>query len=139
MIFTLPSCPRASSLRTVGRRWPRRWLHLHWRFDDGSCLAGLRFLTSAPESTPLVNGPPGARAGGFGWRCRRLIRWQVRRRLRGKRTSGRFPRTNRVSKGAEQHETIPPYQSGSNMPPGSYLLRMHKRVPISLKRSSVND
>ena len=105
MIFTLPSCPGTSSLRTVGR-WPRRWLHLHWCLDDGSCWAGLRFLTSAPESTPLVNGPPSARAGRFGTGCRRLVRWQVPRWLRGKGSGARFPRMNGIRKGTKQYEMV---------------------------------
>jgi hypothetical protein len=102
----LPSCPGTSSLRTVGRR-PRWWLHLHWCFDDGSRTA-FRFLTRAPESTPLVNGSPRARAGGFSSGCMRLFRWQVRRWLWGKRTSARFPKINRLSEGSEQYKTICP-------------------------------
>lgn len=31
------------------------------------------------------------------------------------------------------------HQSGSNMPPGSYLLRMHNKEPISLGSPLAND
>lgn len=105
MIFTLPSRPGASSLRTVGR-WPHgcpvRWLH-HWRLDNRSSLARLRFLTSAPESAPLVNRSPSARAGRFRTGCRRLIRWQISGLLRRDRSRARFPRMNGVRKG---HRTV---------------------------------
>ncbi len=51
--FTLPSCPRASSLCTI-RRWCR------WRccFNDRSSWPTSRPLAWAPESTWLVNRTP---------------------------------------------------------------------------------